>query len=124
MGGENAANSLCLILKERKLFDVHFNDAYEKWDDDMLPGTVHLWESIEFFVYLLNSDYDGWIGLDIFPYREDPLGACSMAVDNLRSLIGAAQKIDIHALKMAEKTMDSVSTQRIVKNVIGIEEKK
>ncbi|GAH10487.1 unnamed protein product, partial [marine sediment metagenome] len=45
-------------LEEAKLIDVHLNDAYGKWDDDMLPGTVHLWESIEFFVYLLNSNYN------------------------------------------------------------------
>lgn len=76
MGDENAADSLCLILKEGKLFNLHFNDAYGKWDDDMLPGTVHPWESIEFFDYLLDSNYDGWVGLDIFPYREGPLSAC------------------------------------------------
>ena len=118
MADENAANSLCLILEEAKLIDVHLNDAYGKWDDDMLPGTVHLWESIEFFVYLLNSNYNGWIGLDIFPYREDPLSACSMAVDNLRSLISMAKKVNVQSLKSAQQTMDSISTQRVIRNVL------
>jgi len=118
MGDENAANSLCLILEEGKLINVHFNDTYGKWDDDMLPGTVHPWESIEFFVYLLDSNYNGWVGLDIFPYRENPLSACSMAVDNLRSLISIAQKIDLQSLKSAQKTMDSISTQRIIRNIL------
>lgn len=118
MGEENAANSLCLILEEGKLINVHLNDAYGKWDDDMLPSTIHLWESIEFFVYLFDSGYKGWVGLDIFPYREDPLGACSMAVDNLRSLISLAQKIDLQSLKSAQKTMDSISTQRIIRNLL------
>ncbi len=91
---------------------LHFNDAYGKWDDDMLPGTVSSLGIYRVFVCLLNSNYNGWIGLDIFPYREGPLRACSMAVDNLRSLISTVKKVNVQSLKSAQETRDSISTHK------------
>jgi len=118
MSRENPADSLCLLVRSGKLFNVHFNDAYREWDDDMIPGTVNLWETIEYLHYLRVTGYRRWIGLDMFPYREDPVEACQMAVDNIRAMTKLADAIDQGALEEAQGGMDAVATQRVVRRII------
>ena len=118
MSRENPADSLCLLARSGKLFNIHFNDAYREWDDDMIPGTVNLWETIEYLYYLKLTDYRRWIGLDMFPYREDVVAACQMAVDNIKAMTKLADAIDREALEEAQKTMDAVATQAVVRTVV------
>lgn len=56
---------------DRKLFHVHVDDCYGDWDDDLAPGTVH--DFTEFFKALRKIDYQGYVGLDIYP-MQDPFG--------------------------------------------------
>ena len=63
-----------------KLKQVHLNDNYRDWDHDLIPGSVTVWEHIEFFYWLQKLGYDGWYSLDIFPYREDGIEAVELAV--------------------------------------------
>ena len=118
MSRENPADSLCLLARSGKLFNIHFNDAYREWDDDLIPGTVNLWETVEYLYYLKVTDYRRWIGLDMFPYREDPVEACQMAVDNIRAMMKLADAIDQAALEEAQATMDAVATQRVVRKIV------
>lgn len=118
MSRENPADSLCLLARSGKLFNIHFNDAYREWDDDLIPGTVNLWETVEYLYYLEVTGYRRWIGLDMFPYREDPVAACQMAVDNIKAMIKLADSIDGEALQEAQQTMDAVATQRVVRRIV------
>jgi len=56
---------------DRKLFHVHVCDSYGDWDDDLVPGVVH--DFTEFFRALKRIDYQGYVGLDIYP-MQDPFG--------------------------------------------------
>lgn len=56
---------------DHKLFHVHICDSYGDWDDDLVPGTVH--DFTEFFKALRRINYQGFVGLDIYP-MQDPLG--------------------------------------------------
>ncbi|GBG10186.1 sugar phosphate isomerase/epimerase [Paenibacillus agaridevorans] len=58
-----------------KLFHVHMNDNYRHWDDDMIVGSVHTIETLEFFYWLRRLGYQGWLSIDQYPYREDGLAA-------------------------------------------------
>ena len=118
MSRENPADSLCLLARSGRLFNIHFNDAYREWDADMIPGTVNLWETVEYLYYLGVTDYRRWIGLDMFPYREDPVEACQMAVDNIKAMMKLAEAIDREALEEAQKTMDAVATQKVVRRIV------
>jgi len=71
MSQESPAEAVCLLQRQGKLFNVHFNDAWGYWDDDMIAGTVNFWTTLEFLYYCKRLEYDGWFGLDMFPYRED-----------------------------------------------------
>jgi len=104
---ENAAESLCLINRAGKLYNVHFNDAYGTDDDDLIAGSVNIWSAIEFFWYLKQTEYDGYITLDMFPYREDPFEACSLAVRMIKTLEDIVEGLDIHTIKKYQANNDA-----------------
>jgi xylose isomerase len=117
MSQENPAASVCLLQRYGKLFNVHFNDAWGLWDDDMIAGSVNPSLTLEFLYYCRKTGYSGWYGLDMFPYREDGGEAAQLAVDNLRALWGKLDDIDEAALNAAQETMGAVATQRVIGKV-------
>ncbi len=114
MGEENVAESVILTHLHGRPMHIHFNDNYAKWDDDMIVGTVHPQETLEFLVALKQTNYRGWVSLDQFPFREDPVKACQLSIDNLNALVAMADRLDLTALEAAQATMDAVATQEIV----------
>ena len=118
MGGENPADSACLLAREDKLFNVHFNDAYREWDDDMMVGVINFWETVEFLYHTMKLGYDGYFGLDMYPYREDPVRTVELSIENLKSMIRMAREIDVEELGLAQDTMDAVATQEVVRKLI------
>ena len=64
---ENAADAVALFKQNGdKLIHVHMNDNYRLWDDDMMVGSVHFIEYLEFFYRLKRRGYDGWLSVDRF----------------------------------------------------------
>ena len=64
------AQAVALCSRAGRLFNIHLNDNYPGWDDDMIAGSVHLVEYLELLYTLRKVDYAGWCSIDIFPYRE------------------------------------------------------
>ncbi len=108
MAGENVAESVILAHRQGKLFHLHLNDNFRMWDDDMIVGSVHLWETFELFYTLEKIKYDGWYSLDIFPYREDSLGTIRASLDMVRKLVEAAQRVDSSKIAQLQKANDAV----------------
>ena len=104
---ENAAESLCLINRAKKLYNVHFNDAYGTDDDDLIAGSVNIWSTLEFFWYLKQSEYDGYITLDMFPYREDPFEACGLAVRMIKTLEDIVEGLEIETIRKYQDNNDA-----------------
>ncbi|NIM22970.1 MAG: TIM barrel protein [Armatimonadetes bacterium] len=117
MSRENPGESVALLARGDKLFNVHINDAFREWDDDMVPGTVHLWETVEFLYWCQRTKYKGWISLDMYPYREDSVKAAGMAIRNLNSMWKMAEKINVPALKKAQRSMDALATQEVIRKI-------
>ena len=115
---ESPAESVAIFARHGKLFNVHFNDSFRDWDDDMIVGTVHLWETLEFLYYCKITDYAGWFGLDMFPYREDGAAAAQMAVDNLNAMAAMLDRIDVPALKKAQESMDAIASQEVIRKLV------
>lgn len=68
---ENPAESAVLAMREKRLQQIHLNDNYRDWDHDLVPGSVTVWEHVEFFYWLAKMKYDGWFCIDIYPYRDE-----------------------------------------------------
>jgi len=115
---ENVADSLCLINRAGKLFHVHHNDAYGKWDDDLIVGSVNIWSNLEFFWYLKQIDYEGYITLDMFPFREDPFEACSLAVRMIQTLEDIVDNLDSTAIKDYQQENNAVGILELLRQKV------
>lgn len=115
MAQENPAMSVCLLQRQGKLFNVHFNDAWGYWDDDMVVASINPNLTLEFLYWCRKTGYEGWYGLDMFPYREDGGAAAQMAIDNLRELWAKLDRIDEAALAAAQETGAALETQRVIR---------
>lgn len=83
---ETPGESVALLKKYGdKLFHVHMNDNFRHWDDDMIVGSIHTIETLEFFYWLRRTDYDGWLSIDQYPYREDGLEAVREGVNAMEA---------------------------------------
>ena len=77
---ENPAECAVFAMREGRLQQVHLNDNYRDWDHDLIPGSVSVWEQVEFFYWLHRLGYDGWFCIDIYPYRDDGAEVLERAV--------------------------------------------
>jgi len=118
MAKEKPAESVVILGMHKKLFNVHMNDAYGDWDDDMIAVSVHLQESVEFMYYLQEMKYDGWIGLDIFPFRMEGKTAAQLCIKNLRSIERILDRLDRAKLMNAMESLDAGNSQSIIRDAI------
>lgn len=92
--GEVPADSAAFLAAVGRLFYIHINDNYRNWDWDLLPGTVNLWDYVEFLVYLKRLGYDGWITADVFPGRQDPVETMTKTFEWMDFLGELADRFD------------------------------
>lgn len=78
---ENPAESCVVLNRHGKLVQVHLNDNYKNADPDMILGSVNFWETLEFFYYLMQTNFQGWCSVDIISGREDRENAFRACVD-------------------------------------------
>ncbi|MFT3888169.1 MAG: TIM barrel protein [Arachnia sp.] len=113
-GGESPADSAQLAIDYGRLFGMDVNDNLRGWDDDMIAGTVHPVELMEFFHVLRQNDWNGVWQLDQFPFREDSVDAANLAIDFLKRVDAALERLDVAALDDAQERQDAVAANRIV----------
>ena len=75
---------------DRRLFHVHVCDSYGDWDDDLAPGAVH--DFTEFFRALKRVDYQGYVGLDIYP-MQDPFGEVKKSKEYIDEMYAKLAKL-------------------------------
>jgi len=118
MAGENPAESIAFLSRANKLFQVYFSDCYRLWDDMMIPGSVNMWELLEALLYIKLSRYKNPIIIDMLPQRIDPCHACQIAVGNLSIFWKKLEKMDAAELRKAQRTLDAVESQKIIRRVM------
>lgn len=116
--GENPAESIAFLTRANKLFQVYFSDSYPLWDDMLVPGTLHLWEAMEALFYLKATKYKGFLTIDVLPQRIEPAQALQIALGNLSILWKKLEKLDIAEMRKAQRTLDAVESQRIVRRIM------
>ena len=120
MGYETLAE--CVALMKRfgnRLFHLHLNDNYRLWDDDMIPGSVHTLEWLEFFWWLDRTGYDGWFSLDVFAYREkDKIAVARESIAWLEALSAAAERLPSDELEAVFQSGDAMAAQRILRRAL------
>lgn len=104
VAGETPAESVALLARHNRLFHVHLSDNYAKTDDDMLIGSVSLWQTLDFFYALQQAGYDGWHVMDIWPPRMDGVAATRSFVRRARGLWALAQALPREQLRQHQQT--------------------
>jgi xylose isomerase len=117
-GGESPADSAQLAIDHGRLFGMDVNDNLRSWDDDMVAGTVHPIELFEFFYTLRKNKWEGVWQLDQFPFREDCVEAADMAIDFLKHIDGALDRLDWGALQAAQDRQDAMGAQKIARQAL------
>ncbi len=116
---ENPAESVALLHKYGDLLThIHINDNYRYWDDDMIVGTVHTLEYLEFFYWLRRTNYSGWIAIDQFPYREDGRDAVGESARWLDALQGALDRADHDKIGRIVGAHDGVAASRLMREIL------
>ena len=92
-GQENPAESVSLVNDYGRLAMIHLNDNYGKFDDDLIFGTVSLWQGLEFMWKLDEIGYDGWYIMDNWPARMDGFAATRTFVQQANALMRLAKSL-------------------------------
>lgn len=119
LGYETPAEAVAICkMYGNRLKHIHINDNYRLWDDDMIVGSVHTLEYLEFIYWLRKTGYDGYMTLDQFPYREDGRSAVAESaewLDYLESLIDTA---DIDEIENVIRKNDAVESSRLMRKLL------
>jgi len=117
--GENISESVAICkLAGDKLFYVHVNDNYKVWDDDMMVGSVHPFEIVEFLYWLEKTNYRGPIVLDMFPFREEPLKAARESIDFIKQIRGLLEGIEEEEIEELFKSQDGAEAMKFLRRHI------
>ncbi|MEW5815763.1 MAG: TIM barrel protein, partial [Spirochaetota bacterium] len=120
LGYESMAESTALLKRfGNKLFHLHVNDNYRYWDDDMVPGSVHTLEWIEFFFWLSRTAYEGWISLDVFAYRErDKVAVARESLAWLKGLMEVAGRLEAKQMEEVLFSGDAMKATQLVRKAL------
>ena len=118
MAYENPAEAAVLAHQYGKLFHLHLNDNFRYWDDDMIVGSVHLWETFELFFTLKKIGYNRWYSLDIFPYREQTIPVIQSNLAMVKKLVEASQIADQDKIADLQRRNDAVSIQNYLRELL------
>jgi xylose isomerase len=81
---ENVEDSFSLVCRAKKLYHTHWDDNDMQADMDVPPGCANFERMVSMLYVLDQTGYDGWFGLDLFPYRDDSVDFMLLSVENLR----------------------------------------
>ena len=124
MNGENLGEYVALLAGEGLLGHQHGNSGWGTFDDDNMVGATAFMETLELALELRRADYGSGgerLGLDLFPYTEDQVGAVARSVKQWNFIDGIAAKIDEPALRAAQHDKDAVRAYELVYAALGAE---
>ncbi len=116
---ETLAETFAFAMRYKRLFHTHWNDNSKMYDDDGMVGMVNLWETLELLFWLDELHYDGWFGLDLFPFREMPEDAVAQSIANLRMGYEMLDRVDRKELKACFESSDAIEIARLMRKMLG-----
>ena len=81
---------------------------------------LHPVEHIELVYWLRRLDYEGWLTLDIFPYREDGVRAATECREWLEVLLRSADQVPMDAFADVIQRGDATEASRLVRRCLNL----
>jgi xylose isomerase len=101
--------------------NFHINSArFKSNDEDRICGSDDIWRFVDFCYAAIDTQYDGWFGLDQFTYRMDPVRGMSLSRELFansmkKALILYSRRDELATARSSGKAEDVVD---VVKKVI------
>jgi xylose isomerase len=115
---QNVAQNVEIAARYNKLFMMHVNDNYNTWDDDLIAGSFRYTDFIEMFYSLRKVGYNGFMAIDIFPYREDSILSTVESVKNLKKMDAAVDLIGYDTIAELIEEGDANKTNAVVREAV------
>jgi xylose isomerase len=115
---ETPADVLQMVSRRGKLVSVEVNDNWREWDDDLTVGSIHLIETLEFFLEVRKIGWQEPILLDQFPFREDPVEAARTSIRTVRAIDRTLDRLDLEALRIAQERQDALAAQHLLTDLL------
>ncbi|NLV59454.1 MAG: TIM barrel protein [Clostridiales bacterium] len=116
--GQGLGPSISLAMRHKALYNLHTNDNYGAWDDDMIVGSVHLNEALETFYLLEKYAYEGYISVDIFPYRENAIDAVEESIRCMKDYLRVVEKLGVDKIDALIAEGDVPATLRTIRQAV------
>lgn len=119
LGYESPAEAvaMCKMYGDR-LKHIHINDNYRLWDDDMIVGSVHSLEYLEFIYWLRKTGYNGYFTLDQFPFREDGKKAVEESALWLNAFEEIIDRADFAEIETVISQKDAITASRLMRKLL------
>ncbi|MEW8978003.1 MAG: TIM barrel protein [Symbiobacterium sp.] len=125
MNNEPLPEYAALLAREGLLGHQHGNSGWGAFDDDNMVGASFFWQTVELAKVLQQVKYGAngeWLGLDLFPYTEDPVAAVRRSVLQWQFISDIAEKIGDEELAAAHERADAVAAYTAVFKALGLDE--
>ena len=122
MNGEHLPEYAALLHSEGLLGHQHGNSGWGTFDDDNMLGSTAFMETVELALELRRCGYGTngeRLGLDLYPYTEDQIGAVRRSVIQWNFIDSVASRIDDEALREAQVHKDAVTAYELVYAALG-----
>lgn len=120
LGYESPAEAVAMCsLYGNRLMHIHINDNYRLWDDDMIVGSVHTLEYLEFLYWLRRTGYNGYLTLDQFPFREDGREAVAESANWLDYLENLVDRADFGEIELTLAKKDAIAASRLMRRILS-----
>lgn len=113
MAGEMPAFYASLLLDQGKLYGIHLNDGNGKFDDGLMIGSVHPFETAELLYYLARYDWEGVIYFDTFPIREPAVAEAQTNVRTITLLRDKVLEYGVERITEVVRSSDAIQSQAV-----------
>jgi xylose isomerase len=117
-GGENPAETLCLLAGSGKPIYIHINDNNGRWDWDYMAASNNFLDYVEFMYYVREIGYKDYLTTDASPTRWDIPGffeANNRITHKIWNLLGS---LDQNELRKLLGSSDYLQTWRFIEQKI------
>ncbi len=113
-GQENPAEALALVVASGYRPYIHINDNDARWDWDLIAGSRHFLDYVEFLYYLLEYGYEDFLTSDTSPTRLEIAGTFAANARLTSKVWQRLQEVDRPKLRGLVERRDFLKTWEFV----------
>lgn len=114
---EYVPEAIALMARYKALYHLHYNDIFTNVDLDLFPASVNFLEHAELLYWLYKIDYNGWLGLDLFPRYMDASSMIQESINNVVSLYNKLEKVGWSRIENIVESHDPFKAQQLIREL-------